>query len=141
MSDTQTTQTPETAGLTQEVAAPEVVTPESLFARAGRIAKEIEGLAIHDAILVFHFLTEHLASGVSREKAIVKTKFEEAMMWLNRHTIGLLVKQAQDAQAAQTENQASDAPAAETVTTEPAATENGGGIVVNDSGAVHPEAH
>ena len=69
----------------------------TLIERAENIVSSLEGLAYHDAVSVMHYVAERL-SGVEREGSIVKTKFEEAIMWIRRH----IERKAVDAAAAAT---------------------------------------
>lgn len=90
-------------------------TTKGLLVRAEHVAKSISDLTVHEAIVVFHAVTDMLSTIETREKSIVKTKFEEAMMWLQRHTVsetGAQMKANEEANAAATATvvPASDVP-------------------------------
>lgn len=82
---------------------------KGLISRAEHIANSIKDLSVHEAVVVFHAVTDLITEMETREKAIVKTKFEEAMMWLQRHVISETSTKLQQQAAT-----APDAPAAPT---------------------------
>ena len=85
---TDTAPTPTTEAQSAPEAAQSAVVPETaetLTARAEAIVKSLEGVAYHDALKIFNYVSERIVGAETREASIVKTKFEEAILWMRRH--------------------------------------------------------